>query len=152
MTTNNDRTLLLLLPFGAQPASRNETGNTLTPPRPLGQRARAIGRSVARAAGRLLAYVQAQRRTSLQLRQLRELDARTLQELGLTRAEFASVVAEAEGDAELTRRRIEKDWIAAASSGLRVRHVDTCLSLAAFISFGGVLIAAALTSPLLPLA
>jgi uncharacterized protein YjiS (DUF1127 family) len=145
---NNNRTLLVAASYvGGESGAPRETV-TVPPSRPLDQRgqlAKAV-RWARRAARRMADWVEARRRASRSIRQLRELDSRTLRDLGLSRSELWSVVAEAEGDAEATRRRIDASFIAAASSGLRVRNVEAFMSIGVLISFGSVLLAAGLST------
>lgn len=142
------------LPFAVATGAGRGDAVTLAPPRALGQRSRpaiALGRVARRgalAARRAVRWVAARRAASQRLRQLHELDARTLRDLGLTRSELASVVAEADGNADRTRRRIEHAFIRNASSGLRVRNIEVYLSLGVLIVFGSVLLHAVDLIPL----
>lgn len=149
MFFTNDRTLLVAASYVGGESGSSRDPNTVTPTRALDQRV-PLATAVRRTAARFAGWVGDRRRASRRIRQLRELDVHTLRDLGLTRSELASVVAEADGDAEVTRRRIDASFIAAASSGLRVRNVEAFMSIAVLIGFGAVLLVAGLsTQPVL---
>jgi uncharacterized protein YjiS (DUF1127 family) len=146
MSFINDRTLLVAASYVGSESGTSRDTVTVTPTPPLDQRGR-LANAVLRTAARVAGWVGDHRRASRRIRELRELDTRTLRDLGLTRSELASVVAEVDGNAEATRRRIEASVIAAASSGLRVRNVEAYMSLAVLIGFGAVLLVAGLSTP-----
>lgn len=142
------------LPFAVPAHVGRADDVTLAPRRALDQRDRPavpfgrVARRGALAVRRAVRWIAARRAASQRLRQLRELDLRTLRDLGLTRSELASVVAEVDGNAERTRRRIEHAFLKDASSGLRIRNLEVYLSLGVLIVFGSVLFTAADLIPL----
>jgi uncharacterized protein YjiS (DUF1127 family) len=83
-------------------------------------------RHVTRRLRALIRLFARRRRAQRRYDDLRHLDERTLRDLGVARSELASVVAELDGRAALTRRRTEfETW--SATSSLRVRAVDSSL-------------------------